>query len=211
VKQKRWRSSSSSAWYQKQLEGRSGTPGTGGCPGGYLQGRRRRRARNREGERRRDCLGGREEWCESEGARRGPFIGRRGRARGWPEVGAGAVSVEAAVAGRVGGAWAAFAGVGVMSVARWSRRVTTDETGSSGICGSSEGNSGRCRLAVSRPAGLRGQRGMVEGRGDAMRLARARAGREGDSGRCRSAVATSGSDAHQVFDEMPARSKNSNF
>jgi hypothetical protein len=156
-------------------------------------------------------LGGREEWCESEGARRGPFIGRRGRARGWPEVGAGAVSIEAAVAGRVGGAWAASAGVGVMSVARWSRRVTTNETGSSGICGSSEGNSGRCRLAVSRPAGLRGQRGMVEGRGDAMRLARARAGREGDSGRCRSAVATSGSDAHQVFDKMPARSKNSNF
>jgi hypothetical protein len=92
------------------------------------------------------------------------FIGGRGRARGWPEVGAGAVSVEAAVAGRVGEAWAASAGVGVMSVARWSRRVTTDETGSSGVCGSSEGNSGRCRLAVSRPAGLRGQRGMVEGR-----------------------------------------------
>jgi hypothetical protein len=42
--------------------------------------------------------------------------------------------------------------------------VTTDETGSSGICGSSGGNSGRCRLAVSRPEGLRGQCGMVEGR-----------------------------------------------
>jgi hypothetical protein len=38
VKQKIWRSSSSSAWYQKQLGGWSGTPGTGGCPGGYLQG-----------------------------------------------------------------------------------------------------------------------------------------------------------------------------
>jgi hypothetical protein len=37
------------------------------------------------------------------------------------------------------------------------------------------------------------------------------AGREGDRGRCRSAVATSGSDAHQVFDEIPARNKLLNF
>jgi hypothetical protein len=91
--------------------------------------------------------------------------------------------------------------------------VTTDETGSSGVYGSSGGKSGRCRLVVSRPEGPRGQRGMVEGRGDAMRLGlvRARAGREGDSGRCRSAVATSGSDVHQVFDEIPVRNKLLNF
>jgi hypothetical protein len=33
----------------------------------------------------------------------------------------------------------------------------------------------------------------------------------GDRGRCRSAVATSGSDAHQVFDEKSARSQSLNF
>jgi hypothetical protein len=86
-------------------------------------------------ETRRGCLGGFYEWGESEGARRGPFIGRRGRARGWPVGGAGAVSVEAPVVGMVRRAWAASAGAEVMSLARWRCRVTTDETGSSGTCG----------------------------------------------------------------------------
>jgi hypothetical protein len=133
VKQKRWRIVSSSAWYKRQLGRWPGTPGRRGGRGGGLRRWRRRRARMVKRETRRGCLGGFYEWCESEGARRGPFIGRRGRARGWP-VG-GAVSVEALVDGMVRRAWAASVGVWVTSVARWRCRMTTNETGSSGTCG----------------------------------------------------------------------------
>jgi hypothetical protein len=78
-----------SAWYKRQLGRCPGTPGRKGGRGGGLRGRRRRRARMVKRETRRGCLGGFYEWCESEGARRGPFIGRRGRARGWPVGGHG--------------------------------------------------------------------------------------------------------------------------
>jgi hypothetical protein len=70
-------------------------------------------------------------------------------------VGAGAVSVEAPVAGMVRRAWAASAGVGGTSMARWRCRVTTDETGSSGTCGHGRGDFPllpfvRARLAEGR-------------------------------------------------------------
>jgi hypothetical protein len=47
-------------------------------------------------------------------------------------VGAGGVSVEAAVARMVGGAWAESAGVGVTSVVRWLGLMTAELAGSSG-------------------------------------------------------------------------------
>jgi hypothetical protein len=55
-------------------------------------------------------------------------------------VGVGAVSIEAAVAGMVGGAWAESAGVGVMSVARWLGLMMAETAGSSGACGRGRGD-----------------------------------------------------------------------
>jgi hypothetical protein len=59
----------------------------------------------------------------------------------------------------VEGAWAASAGGGVTLVARWHRRVTTDETGSSGTCGR-----GRATFFSSRSSGFGSERERV-GRG----------------------------------------------
>jgi hypothetical protein len=59
---------------------------------------------------------------------------------GVASVGAGAVSVEAPVAGMIQRAWVASAGVGVTSVVRWRCRVMTDEMGSSGTCRHGRGN-----------------------------------------------------------------------
>jgi hypothetical protein len=112
----RRRSSSSSTLSRWQLEGGARTPGTAGCSGARPApvGSNRRATSEEIMSRRFLVLVG-----IFSGKRGGLFIGGRGRARGWPEVGAGAVSVEDAVAGRVGEAWAASAGVGVMSVACW--------------------------------------------------------------------------------------------
>jgi hypothetical protein len=95
------------------------------------------------------------------GKRGGLFIGGRGRARGWLEVGAGAVSVEAAVAGRVGEAWAASAGVGVMSVACWLGVVTDGTAGSSTTYGSARGQVSVVASPCLTPVMEGGQRGMV--------------------------------------------------
>jgi hypothetical protein len=60
-------------------------------------------------ETRRGCLGESCEWCESGGARRGPFIGRRGRARGWPEVGVpAACTISTAGAAALEACWRAW-------------------------------------------------------------------------------------------------------
>jgi hypothetical protein len=57
-----------------------------------------------------------------------PFYRWERPGTGVASVGAGAVSVDAPVAGMVEAAWAASAGGGVTLVARWHCRVTTDET-----------------------------------------------------------------------------------
>jgi hypothetical protein len=58
---------------------------------------------------------------------------------GVASVGGGVVSVEAAVAGMVGGAWAESAGVGVMSVARLQAAGWSGAEGASDGCGEGSG------------------------------------------------------------------------
>jgi hypothetical protein len=62
----------------------------------------------------------------------GPFYRPERPGTGVASVGAGAVSVEAPVAGMVRRAWTASAGVGVTSVARWLGLMTAEIAGSSG-------------------------------------------------------------------------------
>jgi hypothetical protein len=111
------------------------------------------------------CLGGFWWWGEFHGEVGELFIGSGGRgavvSRTWARAWSRRGQWLAPVAGRVGGAWAASAGVGVTSVARWSRRVTTNETGSSTTYGSARGQVSVVASPCLTPVMEGGQRGMV--------------------------------------------------